>query len=255
MKCENCGADLHIDHQRCPYCGTANPYYKKHREDMNRYQQEFQETRQDVYRETSRYTGLSVRITIVAVLVALNAFVFFAQAVFADYISYQLQYSRDVKQADEFREQLERMEQEGDYIGMAQFCNSHNVWRLDALDDFSQIRLVCGNYEYLYYAVMKLVYYSSHDPDRDIEYQLDLINSSLKDIYQAMDREESYGGDGAAYSGSHKDAMEKCLEQIYALLYTYCNVSREDLQKFPELTSAQRRMVLEEGVQLNEAGQ
>lgn len=254
MKCENCGADLCIDHQRCPYCGTANPYYKKHREDMNRYQQEFQETKQDVYRVTNRYTGLSVRITIVAVLVALNALAFFGREVLADQISYEMQCSRDVRQADAFHTELERMEQEGDYIGITQFCNSHNVWRVDALDDFSQIRIVCGNYEYIYYAVMKLVYYSKHDPERDIEYQLDLIDSSLKEIYQAMDRQDSYGDD-SAYSGSHKEGMEKCLEQIYALLYTYCNVSREDLQKFPELTSVQRRMILEEGVQLNEAGQ
>lgn len=34
MICNNCGAPLTIEDKKCPYCGTQNPEYVKHTQEM-----------------------------------------------------------------------------------------------------------------------------------------------------------------------------------------------------------------------------
>ena len=38
----------------CPFCHNPNPYYVKHREDMHRYEQDYQETKSDVYENSGK---------------------------------------------------------------------------------------------------------------------------------------------------------------------------------------------------------
>lgn len=251
MKCEKCNADLSIDHANCPYCGTPNPYYQLHRQEMHQYEQEFTKTKQDVYNETKRFTGWTVRVTVITVLVALNLLFFLGHTAFADTIIYEKQCSRLERQADEIRERLEEMERQGDYIGFAEFCSSHSMWRVEALDDFSQVWRVCENYQYIYDSVMSLHDGQGSNRVPNIEVQVDIIQSALHDIYQAMDPEQSYACE-AAYEGLHKETMEQCLEQAYVLLYTYGNISKDDLEQFPEMSAAQRSMILEEGLRAYE---
>lgn len=56
MKCDFCGANLTIDDEVCPYCHTPNTHYVKHREDMHRYEQDYQSTKTEVY-ETAGKTS------------------------------------------------------------------------------------------------------------------------------------------------------------------------------------------------------
>lgn len=68
MKCKYCGADLTIDDEVCPFCHNPNPYYVKHREDMHRYEQDYQETKSDVYETAGKTSRKATRIAILAVL-------------------------------------------------------------------------------------------------------------------------------------------------------------------------------------------
>lgn len=248
MKCEYCNADLSIEHANCPFCGNPNPYYQLHRKEMLEYEQEFTQTKQNVYRETKRFTKMTVHITVIAVLVALNLLFLLGHLVFADTIIYERESSRISKQADEIRIRLEEMERDGDYIGIAEFCNTNRVWTAEELDDFSQVRIVCGNYQYIYENVMRQFCGRDSDRAQKLDWRVELIESSLQNVYQAMDPEQSYGIE-AGYEGIHKETMEQCLEQIEALLYTYCNISRENLENFPKMSAAQRSMIIEEGLQ------
>lgn len=68
MKCKYCGADLTIDDEVCPFCHNPNPYYVKHREDMHRYEQDYQETKSDVYETAGKTSRKATQIAILAVL-------------------------------------------------------------------------------------------------------------------------------------------------------------------------------------------
>ena len=42
MKCPHCGAQIGLEEKYCPFCGLPNEFARKHQEDMDRYEQEFQ---------------------------------------------------------------------------------------------------------------------------------------------------------------------------------------------------------------------
>ena len=68
VKCKYCGADLTMEDEVCPFCHNPNPYYVKHREDMHRYEQDYQETKSDVYETAGKTSRKATQIAILAVL-------------------------------------------------------------------------------------------------------------------------------------------------------------------------------------------
>ena len=78
MKCPHCGAQIGLEEKYCPFCGLPNEFARKHQEDMDRYEQEFQQTQSEVYQKTRHFTSLTVPLTVIFVLILLNivSFVF-----------------------------------------------------------------------------------------------------------------------------------------------------------------------------------
>lgn len=68
MKCDFCGANLTIDDEVCPYCHTPNTHYVKHREDMHRYEQDYQSTKTEVYETAGKISKKATQIAVLAVL-------------------------------------------------------------------------------------------------------------------------------------------------------------------------------------------
>ena len=68
MKCDFCGANLTIDDEVCPYCHTPNTHYVKHREDMHRYEQDYQSTKTEVYETAGKTSKKATQIAVLAVL-------------------------------------------------------------------------------------------------------------------------------------------------------------------------------------------
>ena len=55
MKCPHCGAQIGLEEKYCPFCGLPNEFARKHQEDMDRYEQEFQQTQSEVYQKTRHF--------------------------------------------------------------------------------------------------------------------------------------------------------------------------------------------------------
>ena len=94
MKCQHCGNNLNIEDRFCPYCGQPNPFAVKHQEEMDRYEKDYQETKEDVLEQSSRFNRHTVRITIIAVLVALIAVTCFLLAKADDIVDGKLDTSK-----------------------------------------------------------------------------------------------------------------------------------------------------------------
>ena len=73
MKCQHCGNNLNIEEIFCPYCGQPNPFAVKHQEAMRRFEKDYERTKKDVLEQSTRFNRHTVRITILAVLLALIA--------------------------------------------------------------------------------------------------------------------------------------------------------------------------------------
>ena len=60
MKCEFCNGNMSLEDLHCPHCGQINKHAQQHIRDMQRYQGEFNETKEDVITVTQKYSLVKV---------------------------------------------------------------------------------------------------------------------------------------------------------------------------------------------------
>ena len=76
MKCKHCGGNLSLEDAFCPHCGQPNEDARQHVADMERYQDNFEDTREDVYTVTRKFSGMTARAVIIAGLTVLFLVIF-----------------------------------------------------------------------------------------------------------------------------------------------------------------------------------
>lgn len=244
MKCPYCGAPLDLDDNFCSHCGKLNEQVRQHVDDMNRFESEFTETKEEVYQTTKRYTASTVRIVMIAVLVILNV----AVAIFASrYYSFE----RMIGEADcerhfeEYSAILDGYLAEGDYHAFYNFMYKKHVPSYDsAYEQYNQVENLVSQYIYIYEYLLKA--YMTEDREQleslckyttdNLEYFYKNTDMERYSYYENIDREENL------------NAIEDLKDKVEMLLVTYGGVSMEDAAQFENYTSAKRAMLLEEGL-------
>lgn len=246
MKCHSCGYGLHIEDEKCPHCGMENPYYKKHRADMGRYEKDYSEVKQHVYKKTGFFTGMTVKITIIAVLVALEmgALVFH-------------HYSWDVRRAinksdakrnmDIYTEELDRLEQEGDFKRFAIFYELKNLGSVDEYEEYWKVYRMSSAYQYVYDDFVRLL---CDDDYMDKDERIQNLCDNLEYMYEVAERNEY--DEEEWYSEAHVQAMERMKEDVKAMLVAYGGLSKEEADNFENLSNARKQLALEGGLGLDE---
>lgn len=244
MKCQYCGAPLDLDDNFCSHCGKLNEQVKQHVDDMKRFETEFTETRQEVYQTTKRYTAVTVRMGMIAVLVLLNV----AVAIFGSrYYSFE----RMLGEADcerhfkEYAAILDAYLAEGNYHAFYNFMTEKHVPSYDSsYEQYNQVENLASQYIYIYEYLLKAD--MEDDVERreslgkyitdNLEYFYENTDSERYSYYENIDREENL------------KAIEDMKDKVEMLLVTYGGISKEDAAQFENYTSAKRAMLLEEGL-------
>ena len=204
MKCNYCGADLTMEDEVCPFCHNPNPYYVKHREDMHRYEQDYQETKSDVY-DTNIWTvermiqRHKIRNNISTHLAKLDQYL--AEEDWASFT---------------------------DYIDMNQLYYSG----IDELEDYRYFRQLADDYNYIYESCMHLVDYENLDEEEYYYYtpdnSLEQIADSLKHMYDFVKKDE-YSTYYEVYQ-AHRDWCDPILTEAEELVKAYVGVEREVIE-------------------------
>lgn len=244
MKCENCGSEMSIGDKECNFCKFENPYYKEHQESMKKYKERFKETKIDVYEKTGRFTELTIKITVTAVLVALNL-IFLLIGVKSWEINDMVHTMSGAIHAKEHKEKLYELERAGDYLGFYGYHTAKDLLWVRKLDEFDELRNCCSSYEMIYKYLLKLTveeegYMSRQDC---VAY----INEALNRLFDSVNPGERYYNEDC-YTEEHIQAMQDVQDQAYVLLHVYCNISWEDLENFSDLSLAKRQSLIDEGV-------
>lgn len=242
MKCESCGNELHIEDEKCPYCGTPNPHYQEHRADMNRYAQDYGRTKSEVLQKTNFFTGYTVKITIIAVLAALELALLLVRSNSWDII-YYFKVREIERNQTEYQRILDEYEQNGDYIAFYAYFSEKNLYSAEEFDEYDKVEEACMSYSYAYNTMMKLVAGSSYmDYEDDIEY----ICEELEYLYESLEPREYE--DESRYSGQHGETLAALKQEVQYLLITYGGLDEETAANFEELSSARKQLALEEGM-------
>lgn len=243
MKCQSCGNELHIEDEKCPYCGSGNPHYRKHRQDMHRYQKEFSTVKREVYKKTRIFTGLTVKISVIAVLVALEFILLFmyenAWGIARTWITWEAE-----QNLEQHREMLDKMEKECSYIELGCYYEYNGLRYVDELAEYKVVASLCDNYSYMH---QYLASASSEDAYLSGEELAKYLCETLEYIYKRMEQDDYT--DAACYRGQHMELIENMKEDIKCMLVAYANIPLEEAENFAELSSGMKRLALERGLE------
>lgn len=247
MKCPHCGSNLTIDDERCLFCGQDNPYAVKHRRELRRFSSDFRRTKEKALDESRRVNFWAVKITLIAVLVALNALMLFVNM--ESYYVYRFFEKRQIE-ADYslHKENLDKYEKENNFIAFAKYYEFHNLYYGETFEDYARVYNVCNNYSDVYEYILAM---ETQDPEY---YDL---NSYLKFIAELMGYmyNNSVPGEYAdpkQYEPQHQECMDAAVETAEDLIQTYFNLTDEERESFAEISSARRQILMEEGSTRNE---
>ena len=244
MKCPFCGAPLELDDNFCSHCGKLNEQAKQHVDDMNRFKTEFSEAKAQVYQTTKRYTAVTVRVAMIALLVILNVVI---AIIGTRYYSFKRMLGEaDCKRNFEtYSVILDDYLEEGNFHAFYNFMTTKNVPTYDtAYEQYNQLENLASQYTYIYEYIMK-AYLSEDITQREslckytadsLEYFYENLDWERYSYYENYDREENV------------KAIADLKEKVEMLLVTYGGISPEDAAAFETYTSAKRAMLLEEGM-------
>lgn len=250
MKCPYCGNPLDLDDNFCSHCGRANEKAREHIENMQRYQSEFAETKEDVYRTTERYKGTSVRAMVIAVLLILNVIV---AIIFGDAygIVRSIEQDKSEKHYDEYSVIMDEYLEEGEYHAFYAFVEEHRIRTYDSkYERYEQVIQLVSNYVYIYEDLMDL---SQCQDLSSKQYQVDNLMDSMELFYKRLNPEEYYYSENVELE-SYKDVVDDLKWKVEQMLITFCHISPEDVEQFSSYSSAKRAILIEEGLQ-NEVNQ
>lgn len=244
MKCPYCGSPLDLDDNFCSHCGKLNEQVRQHVDDMNRYQTEFYETKEEVYETTRRFKGTSVRVVVIAVLFILN--VVAAIVLGRSYsVVGSIRRGESERHYKEYAAILDGYLENGEYHAFSAFMEEHHIRFYETkYESYTQINAVVNQYVEVY---RNLLDAAMTENESFREHKMEYLASSCNYYYEVQDPERySYvnGIDKALYQNAISDMNFR----ISQMLVDFCNISTDDAAQFESYSNAKRAILLEEGM-------
>lgn len=248
MKCKSCGSNLTIDDEICSFCGAANPFAAKHRQQMRHFTREFNKTKSDVLTKSKHQSKFFVKITLIAVLVALNLIVWFAIGNFYDIESFfnarkiNANYSAHKAIMDEYEENRQ-------YMALAAYYDRNDLYDSSRFDEYRQVVNACNQYNSIYRNLIEIVMDTDYDYMTK-EDKVERISEDLEYLYKYAQK-QTYS-DEEQYAPVHQECLNDLVNDTEDLLQAYFEISEEDIAQFALLSKARRQIIMEEGLALYE---
>lgn len=245
MKCEHCGNNLQIEDRFCPCCGQPNPFAVQHQKEMQRFSREFRQTQQNVLEQSERFNRHTVRITILAVLVAACAVMAFF-CLRADDIRYRQEERQLAARADEYRTQIDALMKERRYTDLYNYMDGNRLYYTNALSEYDTVYTASMFYQRFYENLMMLKTKAVNDKVYTYyteEELLEELSGDLFRIYETMEvneyHPEEFTEDKMAY-------MTDLADTAGQLLVRYAGITEEEAARIPEMTEARLNVMLED---------
>lgn len=243
MKCEHCGNNLSLEDRVCPYCGKENKLAKKHNKDMERYEKDYASVKDEVLKNSRRLSGLTVRITVIAVLVAIIACLIVGNG-----FSYDIRADREERliraHINEHTERIDALIESRDYLGLYYYFQANRLSYSDSLNDYYMAYSVSNNYnqllEYFEYLIREDQYVTQEEA-------LERIAVLMERIYEARDPQSDYDKK-KFYNDKRVIAyINDLTDHAETLIKGYFGLSDEDMKEFVTLSKPKKQLMLEEG--------
>lgn len=233
MKCPKCGSNLDIETRFCSYCGTENPFAKQHREDMQKYSEDYRSTKEEVIANSKKFNRKTFRVTVVAITVAAIAIAILL-SVFNHDLSRSYRRKVGEKNVVKYIDDVRAYMAVDDYINVSRLIESKNMRFMYGKPyyDYQEVKTASYNFAQLFSYMMEI----SQPADLGGKQIVSYISSNVKSIYRD--------------SSSTNEEVNTYLEHLKAdtglMLKTYLGLTDEEIENLCYMTDAARTMLIEE---------
>lgn len=230
MRCKKCGGDLELKDAFCPYCGTPVENVMKHRETMEKYEQEFRQTQTEVFQETEKVKRLSGRVIMIAVLIVLNIIILFVIMNSYKIVSafQKMEISRNV---DTHKAELDKMLEEGEYFLASEYFQQNSLYYGDSMQGYDCVIDTAGYYEQVEMKLSTMLYYRLNGRDEDyIIDEYEHVAMMLEGYFSASQSPYFYSEE--RLMDGHQIYIDDMVEQMKLMMKTYCYITDEDWDSF-----------------------
>lgn len=247
MKCEKCGANLHLEDEKCPYCGSPNTFAVKHQQDMQYYSRQFEDTKNKVEKQTRFLSTISVKITTIAILVVaiLVTAIFAANA---PYHFWKQKVKRDIKKNyDVYAKQLQMYEENDQWLELNALCDNKNFYVDNNFNEYNAVYYASTNYK----QIREILFRNLGNPTYfDLESDSNRVARCLDDFYSTVNR-ENYTSEyyDSWYLPQHKQALERMQREIELLLIMYGGLSEDEAAELQNCSYNKKAGLIEEGME------
>ncbi len=245
MKCKSCGYSLQIEDKICPSCGAENPFFKEHREDMERYSEAFKGTQSAVIDRTRKTTGVLIKLLISLVLLIASIVIILMSG------NSSLREKRQIRKVqakiESYRAQYEELEKSNDYIALKEWYGVNHINRVPEFSDCLNVYNVCENYEFLAGYLAEISY--EDYLENNVKYGFRDSENYCESIVSCYSMMKSYATkeiEASAKNEGHINCVSACLDQTKVLIQATFKLSDEQMQEFDELSDIQRTTMLME---------
>lgn len=235
MKCSSCGANLEIDNEVCPYCGSVNRIAQKHREDMKKYKTDYDTTKSEVIKKSRRVNEKAIRISVVAFTVSALALLII---LILGETTFRYRYNRNKSMAnvEQYRPQIEDLMAKEDYLALNELIIAHELYHSENFDGkyYTALRATTS-FANLYYDVLRVI----EDGGNDTERLASNIGNYINEINRPLNEYDKIPDDCKSY-------MNHLGEDTQLLLQTYLNLSKADYYDIVTMTGMKRSEKLAE---------
>ena len=246
MKCKYCGGDVSLDDHFCQHCGRPVDQAQRHQMEMEQYETEFEETRQEALEKISVAGGggfpVGIRLAIIGVLIAALVFMF---ANFDPYTVHERKEQRAAKKNyDAYIAQMEDYLENRDYATFSAFCRKH---QLDYNKDYRNYRTIINAamyYNSIYRALQELAFMTKDRADRG--YYVKELSKYVNNFYEGvgddryLDREED--------PERVQEVTGEMEADLKVLFERYLGLSKEAVDSLRELTQSKRTVLIEQAL-------
>lgn len=243
MKCPHCGNPLNLEDAFCPFCGQPNTLAQKHQADMKRYENEFIKTQQDVYKNTHRFTKLTIPIIILFVLLLLNVGALFFSAkswdIGSSLLEHKINTNKELHQAN-----IDQLIANKDYYGLSAYYDQNSLYLAECFDEYRAVTSAANSY---YYLLQNLIFCQDENSYLlEEEFFDDTIDSIARNLENIFNTEQEYDYNKELYLSDDKLAIiEDISSQTKALLVSYAGLTPEEAEELPNLSTARKAELLE----------
>lgn len=243
MKCKYCGGDVTLDDRFCPHCGRPVEQALRHKLEMEYYESEFEEARQEALEKVEKSgisgTAVGIRLAAIAALIVL----LIIMALNLD--PYEMNKRRKTADANRnyevYTAQIEEYLANRDYIALYSFCSDHELRFNDKYKLYDEIFSSVSRYEMIYWGLQQLVF--TTDDSREL-YSLKSLSRNINEFYNDLDNHYFWTEDT-----DKVDAVNSEIEEdILVLLRRYLGLSREEADSLKTLSDSKRTVLIEQAI-------